>query len=258
MLRSLFAVVVLSSLFLGQAMAQNHDEHDKEIEAIENHRANVQKTLDSHVQRMEKQEINSQELLKSLKNFSSPGMSNNNRPPSEMIGELLKVPQELSDQELADKLMEVAFKKKAHTFFVDHPKVLTFVVMWIKDSKALVEFTKIVEDKDRLIKFSMAIFCTWILGLLLRFKKKAGGKRAIPWIFRFLIIWLLRMSVIAAFFHKELGPTLKIARHVYNSDFVLKANVPTPTQEGAADQTATHGKRPLNPYAREEIKVDEH
>lgn len=105
-----------------------------------------------------------------------------------------------------------------HDFLVKFPSILEFFARFLKDKDALPTLASILNNKTKLIIFVLCNFGTIILGMIMkRFsRRKIGFFASIrSMLFRVMILYSVRISIIIFFYGKELYPTWKIFEDIF-------------------------------------------
>jgi len=129
--------------------------------------------------------------------------------------------QKLTEAQLSELLKESFKNYKAAQFLVNSPKFMLIIVRLIQDKKALPYMAKILDDQDKLIKFSLVLLSTLLLALILKNIMRKKGRPIYSalafWFIRFSIINFIRYIIILIFYGNEISPTLNIASKIFFS-----------------------------------------
>jgi hypothetical protein len=132
----------------------------------------------------------------------------------EVVESTLKPLQILSEKELMNQLLDNTKGTEAYQYFVKFPKLTLLAVKLIKDPKAIPEASKILENRDKLVKFSAVMIFSLLIGIFVKkilSKKDAKILEALQYFFiRTLVMLFIRIAIVYLFFGKELGPFLNI------------------------------------------------
>lgn len=138
---------------------------------------------------------------------------------SEAIKTTLKPLQKLSEDELLTMLKENTKGTAAGEYVERFPQLMVFTVRLIKDREAIPSFVSVMDDQDRLIRFSGLMIATILVGFFLkRFMKREGRSVAAAlgvWFLRSLIMFSLRLGIIIFFFGEELTPAFNVALRTF-------------------------------------------
>lgn len=142
-----------------------------------------------------------------------------NEKLSESVRLVLQPLQILSEKELESLLLETSKTSKLKIFFEKFPKAVTFSVGIIKNKEAIPSLVSVVENKPRLLNFSVLMLATFLVGLFLKklfFKKDRSFLGLIFFfIIRIQLMFLLRVVIIYYFFSKELTPASIVFKKVF-------------------------------------------
>lgn len=122
--------------------------------------------------------------------------------------------QKLSEQQLMIQLKENVAGTHAQKIFEAVPKLTLLCVRLIKDPKAIPDMSRILENRDRLIKFSAVMITSIIVGFIL---KSMLSKKDRPFhvdlfyfFIRVLLMLGLRLFIVYFFFADELDRSFTI------------------------------------------------
>lgn len=134
---------------------------------------------------------------------------------SEAIKVTLAPLQKMSEAELMKVLKENTKGSKAEVYVDQFPKLAVFAVRLIKDPEALPMLTKILDNKDQLIRFSGIMIGTILIAFFLKRLMRREGQSVLKtlclWFLRFIIMTSLRISILYYFYSAEITPTFNIA-----------------------------------------------
>lgn len=130
--------------------------------------------------------------------------------------------QKLSEKQIVLQLNENVAGTHAQKIFEAIPKLTLFCVRLIKDPKAISDASRILENRDKLIKFTAVMILTIIVGFVLkRFfenKDRPFHMDIVYFFIRLLLMMGLRLFIIYLFFANELDRSFTI---FFNTFFSL-------------------------------------
>lgn len=155
-------------------------------------------------------------LKNSLKTSDNPNMS-------QSVALALQPLQKLSEKDLL-KLLDDSTKESTLRPYMDKfPHFTVFVVKLIKDKESIPSLVKIVEDRERLIRFCGFMIATFIFGFILKKIMHREGrsfiKAAFYFLFRSFLMFGIRVYIIFYFFSTELTPAARIFNQTLLKDF---------------------------------------
>lgn len=128
--------------------------------------------------------------------------------------------QNIPEQELITQLKDNTRNSQLAPLIEMFPMATLFMVRLLKDRQALPLLAQILENRDRLIKYAYWMVGTIILGFIFKFifKRDNAGliESMLNYLFRFCLMFGIRIAVTYYFFAVELDPTIK----VFNKTFL--------------------------------------
>jgi len=136
------------------------------------------------------------------------------------VDNCLKPIRAIPSEKLEQQILTTNEEKPIGRYFRDHPKALKLMVKILQDKKAMVNASKVLENRQRFIVFlviNISLFVIlWMYKNFIRSKKDPGMLiRFRNGIFLFLFMFGLRLSIFAYFFHQELGPLFRVIKDHY-------------------------------------------
>ena len=122
--------------------------------------------------------------------------------------------QNIPEKELIAQLKDNTKNSHLAPLIEMFPTVTIFMVRLLKDREALPSLAKILENRDRLIKYAYWMLGTIVLGFVFKFifKRDNAGlfESFLNYLFRFCLIMAIRIGVTYYFFAAELDPSIKV------------------------------------------------
>jgi len=97
------------------------------------------------------------------------------------------------------------------------PKLSLFIAYLFKDSEALYELAKIVDNRERLKTFGLWSLGTIVLAFLLKRILRGEHPSFFKWLFRFTFIYAVRFVLLIGFFGEQFAPSFRIFKKVFFS-----------------------------------------
>lgn len=127
--------------------------------------------------------------------------------------------QKLSEAELTKILNENTKDSPMRPYMDQFPNITILTVRLIKDQDSIPALVKMVENKDRLIRFAAWMLVTFILSFILKrifHNPNRSFLGAVGMFFlRFYIMLFVRLGLIYFYFHNELKPSLGIVKKTF-------------------------------------------
>jgi hypothetical protein len=127
--------------------------------------------------------------------------------------------QRLSEKELLKRLDESTKDSSVRPYMDKFPNFTVFVVRLIKDKESIPSVVKILENRDRLIRFVGVMIGTLVFAFILKRVMRREGRSfirsAFYFILRSFIMFGIRVFIIYWFFGAELAPVMKIFNHTF-------------------------------------------
>lgn len=138
---------------------------------------------------------------------------------SRSVSIVLEPLQKLSEKELY-KLIDDSTKNTAvRPYLEQFPNFTIFVVKLIKDKDSFPGLVKIVENRDRLIRFGGVMIATFIFGFILKRVMHREGRSFIKAAYYFLlrswIMFAIRVYIVYYFFAPELTPAARVFKETF-------------------------------------------
>lgn len=142
---------------------------------------------------------------------------------SESIKKTIAQFQGMSIIELENHI-KITFKDSQYApWFKKYPFFVTFIAEMLRSPEALPQMAKIADQKDKVVKISVGLLFTIILGMFMkRMVPKSAGflLRCSHFFIRVFILNVLRIGIFVYFFKNEMGPTwILFQRHVLKNLF---------------------------------------
>lgn len=180
-----------------------------EKDQAEKNQLKVNKLLESY-------QNNPQKLLQETQGLTQghlPAEIKNMKFKEVMIAALTPL-RKMSDQEILRMLKEQSQNSKLQNFFEEHPKINLFRAHAMKDKEALPELASILDQRQRLIQYSVVMLATLLLGFIIkRFLHKKDQPLAVylALVFaRIFFVLLIRLGITIGFFGHQLRPMFNL------------------------------------------------
>ncbi|MBC7427559.1 MAG: hypothetical protein H7336_03040 [Bacteriovorax sp.] len=160
--------------------------------------------------------------LKKVKEDMNNRLKPENTGPNEFSSSVrlaLEPMQRFSEKELLKRLDESTKDSPMRPYMQQFPDISIFAVRLIKDKDSIPSVVKIMEDRDRLIRFAGVMLFTIVFGMILKkIMHKEGRsfiKAAIYFLLRAYLLFAIRIGVVYYFFSTELTPAAKIFKQTF-------------------------------------------
>lgn len=138
---------------------------------------------------------------------------------SSSVRQILEPMQKLSEKDLLKLLDDNSKNSKLRPYMDQFPNINIFAVRLIKDEESIPSLVKIIENRERLIRFAGVMLSTLILGFLLKKVMHREGRSfirsAIYFLFRMYFMFAVRIYIVYFFFSAELAPAAKIFKKTF-------------------------------------------
>lgn len=127
--------------------------------------------------------------------------------------------QKIPEKELLIQLKENTKNSQVGPILEHFPTITLFMVRMLRDQEALPNLAKILENRHRLMEFAYWMLGTILFGILVTYIFKRNGVGIIEsffnYIFRFTLMFTIRVVIIYLFFAAELAATLSVFRKTF-------------------------------------------
>lgn len=202
----------------------NLSTEQKELEKLNNtHNDLAQKLIKSNNPIMDTSKIQNDNIFDQEKNIKEMALKLNPKSnPNELhkmkiheaVKSALEPVQLLSEEELLRQLLENTKGSKTYDLLKSYPQLTLFSVKLIKHKTAIVDASKILENREKIVKFISVMLLSILFGLFLKKIVSTSTElftRIIFFFFlRVLIMFVIRVAIVAYFFGNELSGVYQV------------------------------------------------
>lgn len=143
----------------------------------------------------------------------------------EQMLEFLKRYHSMSITAIKTQILEAVQKESVRNMMTSYPVILDFMAHMLKDPHAIAQMYKVLDNREMLKNVGLYLLGTLVLSFILgKILLKPGLSfftRLMRGLFRFSLIWALRVGILVHFYGEYLGPAAKVFNRVVIQDYLL-------------------------------------